>query len=198
MTSQLAIKVTCLFLFGLILMSCKSDPQDPLPEDEENNDFPTITQVQALSPNTPVVLSGDLNSGQVMDDLSWAALSNVACFPGTRAIEFQGNQVYYEVDIPQGHELFVTVTPTGTRERINLYGYLHFDGSNTPPVQSVTSCEAGYELYVGSPDLTQPGEAQSISFAQAVNRDFTVFVAVSGAKDVMSGPYDLTFEIQPM
>jgi hypothetical protein len=133
-----------------------------------------------------------------MDDLGWAAFSNVACFPATRATEFQGNQVYYQVDIPQGNELYVTVTPTGERKRINLYGYIHFDGTNTPPIQSCTSCEAGYEIYAGTPDLTQPGEAQDISFAQAVNRDFTVFVAVVGATDVVEGTYDLTFEVKPM
>lgn len=186
-----------LFL-AVVLVACTAETLEPEPEEPTMNNFPNIQQIEALSPNTPVTVSGDLSNGTTMDDLSWAALSNVACFPGTRAIEFEGNQVYYQVDIPQGQELFITVTPTGEKARINLYGYLDFDGANTPPLQSITTCEAGYELYVGAPDLNKPGEAQSISFAQAVNRGFTVFVAVSGAQDVLAGTYDLTFEIQPM
>lgn len=182
----------------LSLSACKKDPNEPDPIPEPQPNFPSITQVAALTSGSPLTLTGDLTGGILMEDLSWAALSNVACFPGTRFVEFQGHQVYYQVDIPQGQELYVTVTPTGDRQRINLFGYLHFDGSNTPPLTSVTSCEAGYELYAGTPDLTKPGEAQQISFAQAVNRDFTVFVGVSGAKDVVTGTYDLTFEIKPM
>ncbi|MEL6842047.1 MAG: hypothetical protein AAFP02_02445 [Bacteroidota bacterium] len=61
---------------------------------------------------------------------------------------------------------------------------------------SVTSCEAGYELYVGNPDLTKEGEPQDISFAQAVNRGFTAFIAVSGANGVESGTYSLEFALQ--
>ncbi|MEM7659205.1 MAG: hypothetical protein AAF399_24000 [Bacteroidota bacterium] len=197
-----SFKVLSLFLsllFAVGMTSCKQDPIEPEEEPEETPmDFADITQIPTLTPNSPETVSGNIEGGEVMDDLSWAALSNVACFPGTRAIEFMGSQVYYQVEVPQGHEMFITVTPTGDRNRINLYGYLNFDGSNVPPLQSITTCEAGYELYVGNPDLTKPGEAQSISFAQAVNRDFTIFVAVSGAQDVLSGTFDLTFEIKPM
>lgn len=181
----------------IALTACQPDGTDPDPDPDPDPMFAAITQVEDLSSaaSNTTTISGDLSDGEIMDDLTWAANSSVACFPATRFIEFQGNQLYYQVDIPQGKELVVTVTPTGERKRINVYGYINFDGSNTPPVQSVTSCEAGYELYVGDPNLSAPGEPQDISFSQAVNRGFTVFVCVSGAKDVTSGTFDLKFEL---
>ncbi|MEO0898081.1 MAG: hypothetical protein AAFY71_16850 [Bacteroidota bacterium] len=184
---------------SLVLTSCTPDGNEPDPDpDPDPMNFAAITQVEDLNsaPANTSTIQGDLSSGEVMTELDWAANSSVACFPATRFIEFQGNQLYYKAEIPQGKEMVITVTPTGERKRINVFGYIDFDGTNTPPVNSVISCEAGYELYVGQPDLTKPGEAQSISFSQAVNRGFTVFVCVSGAKDVLDGTFDLTFELQ--
>ena len=169
--------------------------------DEDPDENPSNINVEVIPPfaaGEMATRSGNLSAGETLEELDWAALSNVACFPGTRAIEFEGNQVFYSVSIPQGAELTATVTPTGERKRINVYGYIDFDGSNLPPVSSVVSCEAGYELYVGTPDLTKPGEPQSISFAQAVNRGFTALIVVSGAREVLEGEYDLTVELSPM
>jgi hypothetical protein len=146
----------------------------------------------------PVTVSGDLSKGEIMEDLSWAAYGSVACFPGTRFVEFQGNQVFYSVYIPQGAELKATVTPKGEKKhRINLYGYIDYDGT-LPPLSSCRSCEAGYELYAGKPNMMKPGKPQSISFGQAVRKDFVALIAVSGAKGVIEGEYDLTVELSPM
>ena len=195
--------------FLWLMSACKGEvePDQMIDDDEdteqtEQTDSTAVAEdvivIETFAITESVVVSGDVADGRQLDDLAWAARSSVACFPGTRAIEFEGNQVFYAVTIPQGGELIVTVTPTGERKRINLYGYIQFDGNNTPPIESCTSCEAGYELYTGTPDLTQPGEPQSISFAQAVNREFTAFIAVSGARDVLSGTYDLSFRLDPM
>ncbi len=203
MTLKLISKIalSLLLAFGLTtLSSCKNDnPVDPNEGNNNNNNpgFP-VEAIPSFSVGDSRTVSGNVSNGEQLDELDWAALSNVACFPATRFIEFEGNQVFYSVEIPQGAELIVTVTPTGERKRINLYGYIEYNGSNTPPVTSVTSCEAGYELYVGTPDLNAPGEPQDISFAQAVNNGFTALIVVSGARDVLEGEYDLTFELQPM
>ncbi|MEO0585082.1 MAG: hypothetical protein AAF135_22910 [Bacteroidota bacterium] len=187
------------FLLSILILalfsSCKQEvtPEpDPTPDPTPNVN---VTELATPSAGNPTIVTGNISSGEILDDLDWAALSNVACFPATRFIEFEGNQVYYSVEIPQGSEMKLTVTPTGEKKRINIYGYINFDGSNTPPVQSVTSCEAGYEIYVGDPDLTAEGQPQDISFAQAVNRSFTVFIAVSGARDVTDGDFELKAEL---
>ncbi|MEO0641327.1 MAG: hypothetical protein AAFY70_16455, partial [Bacteroidota bacterium] len=140
------------FLLSILILalfsSCKQEvtPEpDPTPDPTPNVN---VTELATPSAGNPTIVTGNISSGESLDDLDWAALSNVACFPATRFIEFEGNQVYYSVEIPQGSEMKLTVTPTGEKKRINIYGYINFDGSNTPPVQSVTSCEAGYEIYV--------------------------------------------------
>lgn len=187
-----------LLAISICLVACKEEPGvDPEPEPTNNNPYGiSYEEIAAIDPGSSVTVDGDLSDGLTLPELDWAALSNVACFPATRFIEFQGKQKFYSVDIPQGSELVVTVTPTGTKERINVWGYIDFDGKNLPPLTSVTSCEAGYELYVGNPDLTKEGEPQDISFAQAVNRGFTAFIAVSGANGVESGTYSLEFALQ--
>ncbi|MEL6132152.1 MAG: hypothetical protein AAFR59_02170 [Bacteroidota bacterium] len=187
------------FLFSILFLalstSCKQeetpDPQQPPNTVKAAN----VTELATPESGKPTIVTGNISDGEVLDALDWAALSNVACFPATRFIEFEGKQVYYSVEIPQGSEMKLTVTPTGEKKRINIYGYINFDGSNTPPVQSVTSCEAGYEIYVGDPDLTAEGQPQDISFSQAVNRSFTVFIAVSGARDVLEGDFELKAEL---
>ena len=157
---------------ALLLVSCKKEEEPDMEPDNTVNNA-NVTELATPSQGNPTTVTGNVSEGEVLESLDWAALSNVACFPATRFVEFEGKQVYYSVNIPQGNEMRITVTPTGDKRRINVYGYINYDGNNTPPVQSVTSCEAGYELYVGEPDLTKDGEPQSISFAQAVNRDFT-------------------------
>lgn len=198
MTTRL-FSIICL-IFLVSLQACKTDPDiidDPSDPGDENPYNISVTAVESFAKGESVTLTGDISEGLIIDDLTWAAFSNVACFPATRAIEFEGNQVFYEVDIPQGSELIVTVNSTGTdRKRINLYGYIDFNGKNLPPLQSILSCEAGYPLYVGTPDLSDPGEARDISFAQAVNDPFTALVAVSGAQGVTSGTFELLFELK--
>lgn len=191
--------ILCLVFF-VALQACKTDPdmpEDPGDPGDENPYNISVTAVESFAKGESVTLTGDISGGVVIDDLTWAAFSNVACFPATRAIEFEGSQVFYEVDIPQGSELIVTVNSTGAdRKRINLYGYIDFNGKNVPPIQSILSCEAGYPLYVGTPDLSDAGEARSISFSQAVNDPFTALIAVSGAQGISSGTFELLFELK--
>ncbi|MCI4671956.1 MAG: hypothetical protein MRZ79_27685 [Bacteroidia bacterium] len=191
------LSIYFILFVSLLFTQCKTEePMDP--EEPEEPTVENLTEIPSINSGESYVLMDNIENGEVMDDLSWAALSNVACFPATRFIEFEGNQLFYQVDIPQGSELIATVIPTGERKRINIYGYINFDGTNTPPLSVVTSCEAGYEIYVGNPDLNKAGEPQDISFAQAINRGFTAFICVSGAQGVLEGDFELKLELKPM
>lgn len=142
------------------------------------------------------VVKGDLAQGKVLEQLDWAANSSVACFPATRFVEFEGKQVFYSLTIPKGSELTVRLASTGRKQRINLYGYLNFDGSNLPPISRCISCEASYPLYAGTPNLRQVGDPRSMVFGQAINRSYTVLIAVAGARGVTEGSYDLSLSLK--
>ena len=204
MTTSKRFATSLITIFSILLLfvaqSCKQDPDTPEDPNEPVNENPfniSVTTLSSITKGESTTVTGNISDGQLLGDLDWADLSNVACFPATRFIEFEGNQLYYEIGIPQGSELVVTLNSTGTeRKRINLYGYIDFKGDNVPPVQSVLSCEAGYPLYVGTPDLTDPGDTRTISFAQAVNDPFNALIVVSGAQGITDGEFEMVLELK--
>lgn len=141
-------------------------------------------------------VAGDLAQGQLMP-LDWAASSQVACFPATRFIEFQGHHVLYRVDLPRYAKMTIRVVPKG-RDRINLYGIRQ--GANpamqsVPPAVSVAgACEAAYPIYAGAPNLKRGGEPQEIEF-MAINNPYSILIGVAGALGVTSGDYTLEITI---
>ncbi|WCL50101.1 hypothetical protein [Leptospira sp. GIMC2001] len=160
----------------------------------------TISQIEGVTflkseKGKSIVVSGNLKTGSILEDLDWAASSSMACWPGSlRDFEFQGNQVYYWTDLPKKSTLVITVKPKNTKDRINLYAYSGFDPKYiVPNVPGAVSCEASYPQYVGSPDLSKPSEPQSVEL-RAVGNPYRVFIAVSGAKNVTEADYDLILE----
>lgn len=143
-----------------------------------------------------VTVKGNLKTGAVMEDLEWAELSSMACWPGIRNVEFQGNQVAYWFDLPKKSIVKITVTPKSPKTRINIYGYSGFDLKKTPPeVSRCTSCEASHPNWIGEPNLNEPAVPQSIEFNATTQRNM-VYFAVAGAKNVLEGDYEITIELK--
>lgn len=143
-----------------------------------------------------VIVSGNLKSGNILDDLEWAETSSMACWPGIRNIEFEGNQVYYWTDLPKKSTLVITVKPKDPKKRINLFAFSGFDPKYIPPnVHGAVSCEASHPSWIGQPDFTKPSEPQSVEL-RAVGNPYRVFIGVSGAKDVLDGEFELTVEVK--
>lgn len=147
-------------------------------------------QDQALG--TKMVYEGDLSKGVIIQDLSWAWNSSVACFPATQQQSFQGNHVVYQTSIPKYSKMIVTIEPENGQE-LSLYGYQVGTSSNyvVPNLPSCVSCEA---------DNNQMGKAtsnkRSIEFI-AINHPYKVYIGVAGAKGVTSGKFKLTIEVIP-
>lgn len=156
----------------------------------------TVTEIPDFAIGESQHITDNISKGTTLSSLEWAARGSVACFPGTRFVEFQGNQLFYSVRIPQGSELIVTLNPT-SGQRINLYGYIDFYGENVPPISSCRTCEASYPIYAGKPNLRDAGGQRKISFSHAVNRSFTALIAVSGAQGVEEGEFEMTLELKP-
>jgi hypothetical protein len=143
-----------------------------------------------------VQVKGDLSAGQQIP-LDWAASSQVACFPATRFVEFQGNHLFYRVELPRYSKIIISVKPEG-RQRINLYGIRQ--GTNAgiqpvpPHVSVASSCEAGYPIYAGNPNLSKGGDTQNIEF-MAINNPYSILIGVAGAREVLEGGFTLQVQI---
>ncbi|MEM7373001.1 MAG: hypothetical protein AAF587_30545 [Bacteroidota bacterium] len=166
-----------------------------IPSPLDASTFIEVIEIPEFGVGETQTITDNINKGATPSSLEWAAQGSVACFPGTRFVEFQGKQVFYSVRIPRGSELIVSLTPS-SRKRINLFGYIDFHGDNVPPIASCRSCESSYPIYAGKPNLRDGGGKRKISFSHAVNRSFTALIAVSGAQGVEEGEYELSFELK--
>lgn len=136
---------------------------------------------------------GTLAEGKTIP-LEWSASSNMACFPATKNGEFQGNHVFYRVELPRNSKMKVTVVPKDGK-RINLYAISGYDGEALPPdISSCVTCEAGYARYVGDTDLTKSAGAQQIEL-MAINNPYHVLIGVVGAKGTKSGAFEIRVEL---
>lgn len=158
-------------------------------------EIPGVTFVKSEKGKT-ITVSGNLTKGEIMEDLEWAESSSMACWPGIRNVEFEGNQVHYWTDLPKKSTLIITVKPKSPKTRINLYAFSGFDPKYIPPkVYGAVSCEASHPTWIGQPDFTKPAEPQSVEL-RAVTNPYRVFIAVVGAKDVTAGDYELLVEVK--
>ncbi|TGN18932.1 hypothetical protein [Leptospira idonii] len=162
---------------------------------KERGEIEGVQFIQSEKKKT-VIVNGNLKTGNVMEDLEWAESSSMACWPGIRNVEFEGNQVFYWTDLPKKSELKITVKPKDPKKRINLYAFSGFDPKYVPPkVYGAVSCEASHPTWIGQPDFSKPSEPQSVEL-RAVGNSYRVFIGVSGAKDVLDGDYELVLELK--
>ncbi len=140
-------------------------------------------------------VEGNLASGYIMQDLSWATTSQMACWPSIRDIEFQGKHVAYWFDVPEKSVVKITVTPKHNNRRINIYGYSGFDLRTTPPAVVFTNvCEASHPAWIGQPNLNEPAKPQTIEFNTTTRRTI-IYFAVAGARNVYDGEYTIKIDV---
>jgi hypothetical protein len=162
---------------------------------KEMAQIPGVVFVKSEKKKT-ITLSGNLRTGAILEDLEWAESSSMACWPGIRNVEFEGNQVYYWTDLPKKSTMIITVKPKDPKKRINLFAFSGFDPKYIPPkVYGAVSCEASHPSWIGQPDFSKPSEPQSVEL-RAVGNPYRVFIGVSGAKDVTDGDYELLIEVK--
>lgn len=158
--------------------------------------IPSFVPFVRTSKGKTTTLKGSLKNGEVLEDLSWAGSSQIACWPGLRDVEFMGKHVGYWFDLPDHSVATITVTPHKKSSRINIYGYTSFDLQRIPPhITYVQTCEASHPVWIGQPNLKEPATPQTIRL-NTVTRHTAVYFAVAGAKDVLEGEYTITIEIK--
>ena len=145
---------------------------------------------------TTTIIICNLNQGATMP-LRWAESSQMACFPGTRFNEYQGNHVLYRMVMPPYSDLKITVTPKDKKKRTNIYALrLGENNYDYPPnIARAISCEAGYPIYAGTPNYRAPAKPRSVEYI-SVNKAYNIVIGVAGAVDVMYGEYEIKIELK--
>lgn len=157
--------------------------------------FPSHVTALNVTPNEDFSITGNLSSGAQISDLSWAARSSVACFPGTQNTKFRGNHVLYSMELPPKSELKITVIPDNANDNFSLYAY-QIGSSNyatVPDLSTCVTCEADYKW-----DYPKRGQTQDHTRSvelNAINNPYNVVIGVAGADGLTSGGYTLKIEL---
>jgi hypothetical protein len=159
--------------------------------------FPDSVIVVKSRPNNVIAVKGGLEQGSVMQDLSWAWNSSVACFPGTQKDKFTGNHVLYATTIPPYSELTVTVVPDNASANMSLYAYQIGISNYTaivPNLNSCIACEAEHKW-----DRPKVGKKQDHTRSVMLNSttdSYNIIIGVAGANNLKTGGYTLKLALE--
>ena len=87
-------------------------------------EWPTNVSEIKAEKGKSVTVSGKLENGAPMDDLTWASNSSMACFPATQNERFRGPHVLYHTQIPARSIMTITVTPKDTSKDLSIYAFV--------------------------------------------------------------------------
>jgi hypothetical protein len=159
--------------------------------------WPSNVTVVASEKGKVVTVEGKLESGTPIADLSWAANSSEACFPGTQFEKFRGNHVLFATSLPTRSIMKITVAPKDTSKDLSLYAYSvgATDFKTLPPnIPRVVSCEAEHKW-----DRPKAGKTQDHTRwveLNAIQNPYNVVIGVSGPKEAVSGEFTLSIELK--
>ncbi len=156
---------------------------------------PSVTSIKSEKGKT-VSVTGKLEAGAPISDLSWAAKSSVACFPATQNERFRGNHVLYGTTIPPKSIMTVTVTPKDPKQDVSVYAYTVGTNNYTlpPALSSCVSCEAEYKWDRPKKGKTQD-HTRTIKLNAATN-PYNVVIGVSGPKDATAGEFTVDVKLE--
>ncbi|MBK9143192.1 MAG: hypothetical protein IPM23_11890 [Candidatus Melainabacteria bacterium] len=153
----------------------------------------------SLDGGKPAVVTGNISSGKKIP-LDWAARSSVACFPGTRFEMFDGNHVFYRVELPARSQMKIRLVPKDRSRVINLYALRQGAGGEQPvppDVDSAISAEASYPLYAKTGTRTirnSDDGTRKIDFI-SVDKPYSILIGVAGGKGSVEGEYELSVAV---
>jgi hypothetical protein len=146
--------------------------------------------------NQTVSYEGNLAQGSLMNDLSWASRSSMACFPGTQNTKFNGHHVFFVTEIPPYSEMFITLIPKNPNANMSIYAYQ--DGVNSeafpPTIGSCVSCEADHKW-----DYPKKGKTQDHTRSvrlNAIRNPYRVVIGIAGADGRDKGAFQVQIELK--
>ncbi len=159
--------------------------------------WPANVTVVSTKANDSVTVSGDLATGTLMDDLSWAANSSNACFPATQNLKFMGNHVFFAATLGPRSILTISVTPTDANGDLSIYGYMlgNKEYRLVPDLPSCVTCEADHKW-----DRPWKGKVQTserkIEFQNPTQNTYNILIGVTAPKDVTTGTFSLKLKLR--
>lgn len=155
-----------------------------------------VTSIESKA-NDSVIISGDLASGALMEDLSWAANSSNACFPATQNLKFRGNHVLYATSIPPRSILTISVNPADANGDLSIYGYMmgNTEYRVVPNLPSCISCEADHKWDGKWKGKVQTSE-RKIEFQNPTQNTYNIVIGIAAPKDVITGKFNLKLKLK--
>ncbi|MDC0231066.1 hypothetical protein OAK19_03800, partial [Aureispira] len=162
----------------------------------------TLTNIVSNEPQKPLKLysassekgktkgfRGNLADGVKVQDLSWASLSTVSCFPATQNSKFTGNQILYVTEISAHSNMEITVIPEDKNANMSIYAYMTSldNKSMIPKLNTCLSCEADYKWdYPKSGQIQDHTRSVNLNSGSNSNR---VVIGIAGANGMTEGKY---------
>ena len=144
-------------------------------------------------------ISGNISTGQIIP-MRWAESSAVALVPATRFEQFNGNQLFYQIELPAASNINIKLMPKDGK-KINLYALRQSAQSELqvpPNVTSAISSEASYPKYanLGSGRKVQNRDKgyREVEF-MSVDRPYNILIGVAGAEGATEGDFFMRIEI---
>lgn len=144
-------------------------------------------------------VDGNLSTGTVMPDLSWAWNSAVACFPGTQAHKYTGNHVLFALDLPSYTELEITLIPSDKNANFSLYAYevgTISENNTVPNLSQCIRCESDEKWDYKVKGKTQD-HTRHVKYILAKANPYQVIIGVSGADGLKEGAFTLQVKVMP-
>jgi hypothetical protein len=156
-------------------------------------DWPAnVTKLKLHTARDQVVsVSGKIEDGVAMPDLSWAANSSMACFPATQFAKFQAKHVMFATIIPTRSTMIIKVIPKDPNVDLSLWAYSigTTDYSVPPGVPRAVSCEADHKWDRPFAGKTQD-HTRSVEL-RAIQNSYNILIGVSGPASTTTAAFDL-------
>lgn len=153
--------------------------------------------IVASKGNETVTVAGDLATGKIIEDLSWAASSSNACFPATQNLKFRGHHVFYATTIPPRSIMKISVKPNDDAADLSLYAYMigNQDFSLVPNLARCITCEADHKW-----DRPWKGKVQTserkVEFQNPTQNTYNILIGVAAPKDVTTGKFKIEIKTE--
>ena len=144
-----------------------------------------------------VTVSGDLATGKIIEDLSWASSSSNACFVALQNSKFRGKHVFFATIIPPHSIMNISVKPVDETADLSMYAYMSVMSEHylVPDLPKCITCEADYKW-----DGVWKGKVQSserkIEFNNPTNGPFNILIGVTAPKGVNTGEFSLVVKVK--